>query len=91
VQSAAGDLASARKSFEDSYEIFRRLAAANPSSAAAQRDVWVSMWKLASLPNPSVRWRDIADAMRQMQARGVLAPSDMHFLKEAQRRAAEEQ
>lgn len=39
VQVAAGDLRGARQSFEESLQMDRRLAAANPSSAAAQRDV----------------------------------------------------
>jgi hypothetical protein len=88
VQVAAGDLAGARQSFEESHQILARLAAANPTSAAAQRDVAVSLWKLASLPNGPVRWSDVAEALRGMQARGVLGPQDVQFLEEAERRAA---
>ncbi|MBN8284911.1 tetratricopeptide repeat protein, partial [Zoogloea sp.] len=49
VQVAAGDLAAARRSFEDSLQIARRLAAANPGSAEAQRDVSVSLEKLGDV------------------------------------------
>jgi hypothetical protein len=49
VQVSAGDLVGARKSFEESHQIFRRLAAANPGSTAAQRDVSVSLGRLGDV------------------------------------------
>ena len=49
VQVAAGDLAGARKSFEDSLKLARQLAAVNPSSADEQRDVSVSLIKLGEV------------------------------------------
>src|SRR5439155_1626123 len=90
VQVAGGDLSGARKSYEESLAIDRRLAAANPSNAEAQRDVAVSLWKLASLPNSSVRWLEVAEAMRRMHERGVLAPPDLPMLEEAEKRARQE-
>ena len=68
-----------------------KLAAANPSSADAQRDVWASLWRLASLPSPSVRWEEVAKAIRAIQSRGILGPIDRRFLEEAERRAAEQE
>ncbi|MDZ7856065.1 hypothetical protein [Sphaerotilus sp.] len=80
VQVAAGDLPGARRSFEESLQMDRRLAAANPTSAEAQRDVVVSLVRLARLPDSGVRWSDALREMQAMQDRGVLAPSDEHFL-----------
>ena len=49
VQEVPGDLAGARKSFEESHQILAGLAAANPTSAAAQRDLSVSRDKLGGV------------------------------------------
>uniref|UniRef100_UPI0035B1A7F2 hypothetical protein n=1 Tax=Zoogloea sp. TaxID=49181 RepID=UPI0035B1A7F2 len=75
---------------EDSHQIRSRLAAANPGSAEAQRDVAASLWRLAHLPGGGVRWREVADVLNTMEARGLLAPTDAGFAAEARRRAAEE-
>ena len=66
------------------------LASANPSSAEAQRDVAASLWRLAQLPGGGVRWREVADVLNTMEARGLLAPTDARLAAEARRRAAEE-
>ena len=88
VQVAAGDLKGARQSFEESLQMARRLAAANPNSAAAQRDVAVSMWKLASLPDSPIRWAEVAATWRHLVKLGLLPPRDAGFVAEAERRAA---
>jgi hypothetical protein len=80
VQQAAGDLAGARASYAESLQIARRLAADNPNSALARRDVVVSLVKLAGLPNSGVRWKDPYRAMQAMKDDGVLAPSDEKLL-----------
>ncbi|KFB68573.1 MAG: hypothetical protein CAPSK01_001426 [Candidatus Accumulibacter vicinus] len=67
----------------------RRLAAANPASAEAQRDVAASLWRLATIGG-GVTWRQVADAWLVLQARGVLSPVDQAFVEAAQRRAASE-
>jgi tetratricopeptide (TPR) repeat protein len=64
VQVATGDLAAARKSFEESLQIDRRLAEANPSSAAAQRDVSVSLNKLGDV---QVAAGDLAAARKSFE------------------------
>ena len=84
---AQGDLAGARSRYPDSLDIAKRLAAANPSSASLQRDVWVSMWNLASTGGTGVTWQQVVDAMEDMQRRGVLQPVDVRFLDEARRKA----
>ena len=88
VQVAAEDFKGARQSFEDSLQMRQRLAVANPSSAAAQRDVAVSMWKLAGLPDSSVRWQDVAVLWRGLVDRGLLPSGDSRIAAEAERRAA---
>jgi hypothetical protein len=40
--------------------------AADPSSASLQRDVWVSMWRLAELPDTGVTWQQVVAAMEDM-------------------------
>ncbi|HNM75936.1 MAG TPA: hypothetical protein PKN13_11450, partial [Accumulibacter sp.] len=89
VQQAAGDLAAARRSFDQSLQIRRRLADANPASAQAQRDVAASLWRLAAIGG-QVSWRQVADALLALQARGVLPPADQPLVDEARRRAAGE-
>ena len=84
---AQGDLAGARSRYQDSSDIRKRLAAADPSSASLQRDVWVSMGKLASTGGTGVTWQQVVDAMEDMQRRGVLQPVDVRFLDEARRKA----
>ena len=73
---AQGDLAGARARYQESLDLINRLAAADPSSASLQRDVWVSMWRRQRFPGSGVTWALIAAAMEDMDLRGVLAPND---------------
>ena len=52
----AGDLAGAKARFEASLKVAERLAEQNPGSAQAQRDLWVSMWRLAEMEGSGVSW-----------------------------------
>jgi tetratricopeptide (TPR) repeat protein len=88
---AAGEVGPAAERYAASLAIRRQIASANPTSAAAERDVVVTMEKLARLPGTAVRWRDVADALRAMEQRGVLFPADRELLTEALRRAAAEE
>ena len=81
-----GDLGGARARYQESLELIKRLAAADPSSASLQRDVWVSLWRLVQFLDSGVTWRKVAEAMEAMQARGTLFPNDVRFLEEARRR-----
>ena len=80
-----GDLGGARGRYQESLEMRKRLAAANPSSATLQRDVLISMVRLTRFPDSGVTWRQIIDTMEAMQARGVLRPADVSLLEEARR------
>jgi tetratricopeptide (TPR) repeat protein len=51
----AGDLSGAKERFEESLKVSERLAQQNPGSAEAQRDVWVSMWRLAGIDGSWIR------------------------------------
>ena len=62
---AQGDLAGARRRFEESYDIAKRLAAADPSSAALQRDVSISLIKLGEV---QIAQGDLAGARRRFEA-----------------------
>lgn len=90
VLSAQGDLAGARKAYEETLDIARKLAAADPSSAQAQRDLAVSLRRAAMQPGSSVRWSDVAAQWRLTLTRGQLAPTDQFYLDEAERRAKAE-
>ncbi len=85
---AQGDLAGARQRFQDSLDIAKRLADADPSSAVLQRDVAASLWRMASLPASGVTWQDVAAAFESMRSRGTLRPTDQAFAEEARRRSA---
>jgi hypothetical protein len=60
-----------------------RLAAANPASAEAQRDVWVTLWRLAKMEGSGVTWDRVHARMEEMKARGTLLPTDEEFLEQA--------
>lgn len=83
----AGDLAGAKARFEADLAIAERLAAADPASAQAARDLCASLWKLTGLPGSGVSWAQVAERLEAMHARGVLAPADRRFLDQARARA----
>jgi hypothetical protein len=87
---AQGDLAGARARFSESLAIRQRLAAADPSSAILQRDVLVSLFKLAQMPNSGVRWAQVLVQGEDMQRRGVLSPRDGAALEQIRALAAKE-
>jgi tetratricopeptide (TPR) repeat protein len=84
----AGDLSGAKARFEASLEVMERLAAANPGSAEAQRDVWVSLWRLANMEGSGVTWDRVLARMEEMKARGTLLPTDEGFLEQARQLAS---
>ncbi len=88
VRLLAGDRPGALAAFEEGLAIRRRLAERDPGSAQAQRDVWVSLWRLASMDAQGVRWQDVVDQLDDIERRGLLLPSDAHFLVEARALAA---
>ncbi|MEM6485377.1 MAG: hypothetical protein AAF662_10385, partial [Pseudomonadota bacterium] len=59
----------------------------DPDNTEWQRDLSVSLWKLASFDNSGVDWGDVADALEAMDRNGVLRPVDRQYLDEAWRRA----
>jgi len=79
----AGDLSGAKARFEASLGVREKLAAQNPGSAEAQRDVWVSMWRMAKMPGSGISWIEVRDRMEAMKARGALFPPDEPFLEQA--------
>ena len=85
-----GDLAGADTAYAEVLTISRKLAAADPGNAEAQRDVWVSLSRLAGLKGSSVRWREVVTQMEAMDAKGTLAPSDRPYLDRARAKAARE-
>jgi hypothetical protein len=76
----AGDLGGAKARFEDSLKIAERLA---KQSAEAQRDVWVSMWRLAQLQGGGVTWAQVLAKLEEMKERGTLSPGDKPLRQQA--------
>ena len=90
VLTAQGDLAGAAKAYDEALAISRRLAAADPTNAVLQRDVFVSLWKLATAKADGVRWADVLAQLESMDRKGILLPSDRGALDEARQNAAKE-
>jgi hypothetical protein len=84
---AQNDLPGARARFQESYDIAKRLATADPSSASLQRDVVASLWNLAGLENTGAAWERVVSTLEDMQRRGVLRPADVRYIDEARARA----
>ena len=73
---AAGDLKAARERFVQSLETRQRLAKANPSSAAAQRDLIVSYAKLGQLTGERDWWSKALEIAERLNRDGHLPPRD---------------
>lgn len=76
----AGDLKEAKRLYEESLGIARRLAKANPGSAEAQRDVSVSCAKLGLVTGQHRYLAEALEIVRKLDATGRLAPSDRSML-----------
>ncbi|MGZ3298150.1 MAG: hypothetical protein ACXU8O_03970, partial [Asticcacaulis sp.] len=90
VLMAQGDLAGARKAFEESLAIRRSLAAKDTGNSLWQNNDWIVLRKLAKIPDSGVTWQDVVTQMEQVDAKGMLSPADRHFLDEARANAAAE-
>jgi hypothetical protein len=77
---AAGDLAGARKHFEESLKIVRELSRLNPNSASATRDVAVSLIKLGVATMEIAHLREARDLLRSLKRAGALLPGDQNAL-----------
>ena len=94
---AQGDLAGALRSFTESKTIRERLAASDPANAAWQRDLWVSVWRVADLCEKSGQaeeakawWRKAFDTLAGMKAGGLhVSPEDLGFLGRLRAKAGE--
>jgi tetratricopeptide (TPR) repeat protein len=74
---AQGNLSAALDSYRAAHAIFDRLAKSKPISAEWQRDLATSHWKLAAAgDSPRERFGEVVRILRDMKARGILAPRD---------------
>ena len=83
VETAAGNLAAARERFTASLAIREALAQREPGNAQWQRDLWVSLWRLANLGHPDFAWTRVLAQLEAMEAAGTLLPTDRKFLEDA--------
>jgi len=84
------ELTKAMARFEEGLVIARKLAAQDASSALAQRDLSVSLWKMAGMKSPEHNWQLVVVQLEYMQQRGMILPADEHLLGIAKQRADEE-
>ena len=90
IKAAQGDLAGALKAYEQDLAIAERLAAADPSNAGWQRDLYVSHWRLAETaeqrgqPEEALgHWGPAYKVLQGITDRGLhVTPEDRAFLKE---------
>ena len=82
----AGDTAGANAAFEECLNLVRRISDAHPRDEAAQRELWRTMWHVASVRGAGGHWNQVVAAMEKMQAGGVLDPEGRRFLEEGRRR-----
>jgi tetratricopeptide (TPR) repeat protein len=82
---AAGDLRAARAAFDESLRIRRALAARDPGNAGWARDVWVALWRMTQVDpeNAADHWAEVVARLEDMDARGILLPSDAWMLDDA--------
>ena len=83
-----GELGEARQRFEKSLGMAEKLAAANPGSAEAQRDLIVSYAKLGGLTNERQYWQKGLAVAEALENAGRLAPRDRWMLKVLAEKAA---
>lgn len=81
-----GDLTGARTRYQESLDIRKRLAAADPSSASLQRDLLVSYVKLSEVTHDKSQLRMALDLALRMREQGFLAPRDAGMIEELKRR-----
>lgn len=83
-----GNPDAAKFTLREAFHTAQSAVAVNPGDATARRDVWLALWRLASLGNAGVSWKQVAEAMEAAAAAGALNPKHQHFFDEARRRAA---
>ncbi|MFN7841416.1 MAG: hypothetical protein ACK5N9_06780, partial [Pirellula sp.] len=83
----SGDAESALRHYERGLKLREDLLAANPDSAQALRDVWISLWRLAQISEPAdppkakIFWTRARDILDGMLSKGMfLAAGDLAFL-----------
>ena len=88
VLRAAGNGAGALAAFEESLALVRKIGAARPRDLSAQRDLWRTMWHIASFQDSNVDWGQVVGAMEKMLAVGALDKEGLRYLEEGRRRRA---
>ena len=82
----SGDTPGANAAFQECLNLVRKISDAHPRDEAAQRELWRTMWHVASVQGAGGHWNQVVAAMEKMQAGGVLDPEGRRFLEEGRRR-----
>ncbi len=89
IESARGDLVRARATYDEARAIAQRLADADKGNAGWQRDLMTSHWNLAAAGDePRRHFEEVVRILRDMNARGILAPVDEKWLPMAEEELA---
>jgi hypothetical protein len=85
VRVAQGDLPGGLAAFDEGLTIARDLAARDPGNAGWARDVRISVWRTAQvdLSEAARHWEEEVARMEDMDARGILLPTDAPYLEAA--------
>jgi hypothetical protein len=80
LEHTVGDLPKARALYEEDLTIARHLAKTNAASLNAQRNVVISLVKVAAVTNDRACWIEARDAAEALARAGKLLPSDAPLL-----------
>ena len=83
VMKAQGNLAGARKQYEQSLGIAQRLAQGDPSLAAVQTNLHHTLWRLADLTDSKAAWQRVVTQLEHMHGSGAALPADQSTLRTA--------
>lgn len=71
---------SALAAYRQSYNIRAQLAENSPDSAVSQRDIAVSLTKMAAIKTSGIGWHQVLEQFEAMDSSGQLAPDDREYL-----------
>ena len=66
--------------YRQSYDIRKKIVNNHPTSTTAQRDIAVSLTKMAAINQSGIRWEQVLKQFESMDSKGQLAPDDREYL-----------
>ncbi len=87
LEKVTGNADAAKALYDEDLAIARHLAKQSPSPDA-ERDVFITLVKLAEITNDKTQWQEARDIAEQMERAGRLPPSDAWILNALRERVA---